>query len=111
MQCTRAHLGYRGALRISDISTMKCFSIWYTLFICLLRVLLILLFQVEMLDVLMGPNDQIINFDIYGEIRCTCELSGMPDLLLTLNRPSLIEDASLHRCVRINKFKVCNTFL
>lgn len=32
-------------------------------------------------------------------------LSGMPDLTLTFNRPSLIDDYTLHRCVRISKFQ------
>ena len=38
--------------------------------------------------------------EVWGDVRCVSHLSGMPDLRLRFNRPSLLEDVSLHRCVR-----------
>ncbi len=52
-----------------------------------------------------GLNQSVSMCSIFGEARCKCELSGMPDLLLTFNKPSLLDDCSLHRCVRINRYE------
>jgi len=60
---------------------------------------------VEQLDVIIGANQNIISASVYGEIRCNARLSGMPDLTLSFSRPSLLDDCSLHRCVRINRYQ------
>ena len=43
--------------------------------------------------------------EITGRIDCQCQLSGIPDLTLTFCDPSLLDDCSLHPCVRLRKFE------
>jgi len=59
---------------------------------------------IESIDAILGPNQNILHANIFGEIACNCRLSGMPDLTLSFTRPSLLDDVSLHRCVRINRY-------
>lgn len=61
--------------------------------------------MVETVDCIVGPNGQTVSCEVFGDIRANCKLSGMPDITLTFQRPSLIDDASLHRCVRIVRFR------
>lgn len=60
--------------------------------------------MVESIDAIMGPNNNIIHANIFGEINCNCRLSAMPDLTLSFTKPALLDDVSLHRCVRINRY-------
>jgi hypothetical protein len=48
---------------------------------------------------------------VYGDVKCNCRLSGMPDLTLTYTRPQVLEDVALHRCVRINRFEVSSALV
>lgn len=59
---------------------------------------------VESIDAILGPNNQVIHANIFGDINCNCRLSGMPDLTLSFTKPALLDDVSLHRCVRINRY-------
>lgn len=59
---------------------------------------------VESIDAILGPNNDVIHANIFGDINSTCRLSGMPDLTLSFTKPGLLEDVSLHRCVRINRY-------
>ncbi len=104
---------------------------------------------VESVDAILGPDQNIIHANIYGDINTNCRLSGMPDLTLSFSkkndtrahssagsagsqlshrwcsllifsspsffvyfslfffspaRPDLLDDVSLHRCVRINRY-------
>ena len=47
----------------------------------------------------------IVNSSIAGRVEVQTKLSGMPDLTLRWTNPRLIEDASLHPCVRYNRFE------
>jgi hypothetical protein len=38
------------------------------------------------------------------QVRVKCHMSGMPDMLMTLVDPSVIEDCSFHPCVRYGRF-------
>jgi len=60
---------------------------------------------VEQIDAIISPDQAVISVNVYGEIKCNCRLSGMPDLQLTFTKPSLLDDCSLHRCVRINRYQ------
>jgi AP-3 complex subunit mu len=60
---------------------------------------------VEQIDAIIGANQQLIAATIYGDINCNCKLSGMPDLTLSFTKPQLLDDCSLHKCVRINRFQ------
>lgn len=42
----------------------------------------------------------IINSHVLGEIVCNAKLSGVPDLTMTFENPGVMEDVSLHHCVR-----------
>ena len=65
---------------------------------------------IEKVDCIVSPNEMMLLCEVFGDIRCTSKLSGMPDLTLTLTKPGMIDDVSLHRCVRINKYKVVCVF-
>jgi len=60
---------------------------------------------VESVDAIFGDNQMLISSNVYGEVRCNSSLSDMPDLQLTFNKPSYLDDVSLHRCVRISRFQ------
>eukprot|EP00957_Ditylum_brightwellii_P124617 9497550-Ditylum_brightwellii.AAC.3 len=53
-------------------------------------------------DATMG---NLISSDVSGSIQCQSHLSGVPDLLLTFQDPSLIDDCSFHPCVRYSRFE------
>ncbi|GAB5362985.1 hypothetical protein AAMO2058_000845300 [Amorphochlora amoebiformis] len=59
----------------------------------------------EEINCIIERNSNLSVCEIKGSIVCTCRLSGMPDITLTVTHPSLIQDAVLHRCVRINRFR------
>ena len=59
----------------------------------------------EQLDAIINSNGSIVHAVVYGDIVSNCRLSGVPDLTLTFTRPQLLENCSLHRCVRINRFQ------
>jgi len=59
----------------------------------------------ESIDMIMDGQQQTINCCVYGEVKCNCRLTGMPDLTLTFTKPNLLDDCSLHRCVRINRYQ------
>lgn len=40
-----------------------------------------------------------------GDILCTSKLSGVPDLTLSFNNHRILDDCSLHPCVRYNRFE------
>jgi AP-3 complex subunit mu len=60
---------------------------------------------VEQLDCIIAADQKLITCSVFGEIRCNCRLTGMPDLTLTFTRSNLLDDCSLHRCVRINRYQ------
>ena len=42
----------------------------------------------------------VINSYVTGEVICNAKLSGDPDLTLNFENPGVMEDVSLHHCVR-----------
>mmetsp|Transcript_3552 Transcript_3552/g.4828 ORF Transcript_3552/g.4828 Transcript_3552/m.4828 type:complete len:419 (-) Transcript_3552:244-1500(-) len=59
----------------------------------------------EEINCIIERNSNVAVCEVKGSIVCTCRLSGMPDIVLTVSHPSLIQDAVLHRSVRINRFR------
>jgi len=57
---------------------------------------------VEELDAILDAGGAIISSEVYGCIDVNCRLSGMPDLTLIFENPALLDDVSLHQCVRYN---------
>ncbi|KAG2383683.1 hypothetical protein C9374_004354 [Naegleria lovaniensis] len=60
---------------------------------------------VETLNVIVDVNGGSAVSEVYGIIKSSCKLSGMPDLLLQFNDPNIIEDISFHPCVRYARFE------
>ncbi|KAL7525741.1 hypothetical protein ACHAXR_001137, partial [Thalassiosira sp. AJA248-18] len=55
---------------------------------------------VEEIDAILSANGSVISSDVSGSIQAQSHLSGVPDLLLTFNDATLIDDCSFHPCVR-----------
>lgn len=60
---------------------------------------------IESIDCIIGSNEIMISCEVHGDVRCNSKLSGMPDMNILFNKPSMIDDVSLHRCVRIAKWR------
>ena len=61
---------------------------------------------VEEIDAIVDAvTGNLVSSDVSGSIQCQSHLSGVPDLLLTFNDPSLIDDWSFHPCVRYSRFE------
>jgi AP-3 complex subunit mu len=61
---------------------------------------------VEEIDAIVDAvTGNLISSDVSGSIQCQSHLSGVPDLLLTFNDPSLIDDWSFHPCVRYSRYE------
>jgi len=61
---------------------------------------------VEEIDAMIDAvSGNIVYSDVSGSVQCQCSLSGVPDLLLTFQDPTLIDDCSFHPCVRYGRFE------
>ncbi|VEL24949.1 unnamed protein product [Protopolystoma xenopodis] len=54
----------------------------------------------EDLHAIIDKSGNVVCAEIAGYIDCLTKLSGMPDLTMTFVNPRLLDDASLHPCVR-----------
>lgn len=59
---------------------------------------------VERIDAILSPTGGVVSSDVSGSIQAQSNLSGVPDLLLTFNDATLIDDCSFHPCVRYTRF-------
>jgi AP-3 complex subunit mu len=60
---------------------------------------------VEEINCIVDVNGMATVQEVVGRIMVNCRLSGMPDLLLNFKDPTILEDVSLHPCVRYAKFE------
>jgi len=60
---------------------------------------------VEELHCIIGKNGQVVSSKVVGELVAQSKLSGMPDILVTLNDPGVVQDYSLHPCIRFSRFE------
>ncbi|KAJ1955074.1 hypothetical protein GGI12_005645 [Dipsacomyces acuminosporus] len=60
---------------------------------------------VERIDAIVDSRGSLISYDVSGDIGCKSRLSGMPDLLLVMDRPEIMDDVSFHPCVRLTKWE------
>lgn len=60
---------------------------------------------VESLDAILSPDGSVLSSIAHGQVQCKSQLSGVPDLALSLQRQFPIQDCSLHRCVRLARFE------
>lgn len=59
---------------------------------------------VEEIDAILSASGGVVSSDVSGSIQAQSNLSGVPDLLLTFNDATLIDDCSFHPCVRYTRF-------
>jgi AP-3 complex subunit mu len=59
---------------------------------------------IEALDVTLAADQSVVSAQAYGEVRSRCHLSHMPDVSIAFQQSHLLEDCTLHRCVRIARF-------
>ncbi|KAJ2556566.1 hypothetical protein EV175_001923 [Coemansia sp. RSA 1933] len=60
---------------------------------------------VERIDAIVGADGSVVSYDVSGDIECKSWLSGMPDMLLSLNKPQAMDDVAFHPCVRLGKWE------
>jgi len=60
---------------------------------------------IEEIDTIIDNNQMPVNTEVSSSILVNCKLSGMPDLTLIFNNPRIMDDASFHPCVRLNKWE------
>ncbi|KAL3796445.1 hypothetical protein HJC23_004242 [Cyclotella cryptica] len=60
---------------------------------------------VEEVDAILNAQGSVVSSDVSGSIQAQSNLSGVPDLILTFNDVSLIDDCSFHPCVRYSRFE------
>ncbi|KAL7506267.1 hypothetical protein ACHAXN_003607 [Cyclotella atomus] len=60
---------------------------------------------IEEIDAIVNPNGYVISSEVSGTIQAQSNLSGVPDLILTFNDVTLIDDCSFHPCVRYSRFE------
>lgn len=59
----------------------------------------------EEIDATVDIHGNSLSSDVSGFIHAQCNLSGVPDLLLTFENPEIIDDCSFHPCVRYSRFE------
>ncbi|KAA0147028.1 hypothetical protein FNF27_07329 [Cafeteria roenbergensis] len=59
----------------------------------------------EDIDCIIEPNGTVAANAVKGTVWCSCQLSGVPDLTLWFNNPSVIADPGFHPCVRLARFE------
>ncbi|KAJ2002855.1 hypothetical protein H4R26_003390 [Coemansia thaxteri] len=55
---------------------------------------------VERIDATVEAGGAVAAYDVSGDISCNARLTGMPDLLLAVNRADAMDDVAFHPCVR-----------
>ena len=60
---------------------------------------------IEYMDIIMDAEGGLVRAAIRGVIEAKCELSGMPEIILSLTNSDSFEDVCYHRCVRHNRYE------
>jgi len=60
---------------------------------------------VESVDCICNSSGHMVSGGICGEIQVNSKLSGLPEVLLSLRNPSVLQNASFHPCVRLHRFE------
>ncbi|CAH8483048.1 unnamed protein product [Dicrocoelium dendriticum] len=56
---------------------------------------------IEVVDAILDTSGSTVSKQVHGRIECLAKLTGMPDLTLIFSNHRIIEDASVHPCVRL----------
>ncbi|CAM6061139.1 unnamed protein product [Sphagnum tenellum] len=59
----------------------------------------------EEMDATVNRDGFLARCEVYGEVRATSRLSGMPDVTVTFTNPSILNDVSFHPCVRYKSWE------
>eukprot|EP00931_Biecheleriopsis_adriatica_P075833 TRINITY_DN49611_c0_g1_i1.p1 TRINITY_DN49611_c0_g1~~TRINITY_DN49611_c0_g1_i1.p1 ORF type:complete len:455 (+),score=90.59 TRINITY_DN49611_c0_g1_i1:55-1419(+) len=60
---------------------------------------------VESVDCICNGNGAMISGGISGDVLINSKLSGVPEVLLTLRNPGVLQNASFHPCVRLHRYQ------
>jgi AP-3 complex subunit mu len=60
---------------------------------------------VESIDCICDGKGQMVSGGVGGNIQVNSKLSGLPEVLLTLRNPSVLQNVSFHPCVRLHRFE------
>ena len=60
---------------------------------------------VEDVDCIVEASGNVVTAAVAGNMYANCKLSGMPDLTLSFVNPALLDDVSLHPCVRVFRWE------
>lgn len=60
---------------------------------------------VENIDCICDGNGHMVSGGIGGAVQVNSKLSGLPEVLLTLRNPSVLQNVSFHPCVRLHRFE------
>mmetsp|Transcript_65229 Transcript_65229/g.155802 ORF Transcript_65229/g.155802 Transcript_65229/m.155802 type:complete len:454 (+) Transcript_65229:93-1454(+) len=60
---------------------------------------------VEAVDCICDGNGHMVSGGINGEILVNSKLSGLPEVLLTLRNPSILQNVAFHPCVRMHRYE------
>eukprot|EP00033_Pygsuia_biforma_P003237 GCRY01003549.1.p1 GENE.GCRY01003549.1~~GCRY01003549.1.p1 ORF type:complete len:408 (+),score=84.01 GCRY01003549.1:205-1428(+) len=60
---------------------------------------------VEEMDTIIDSKGIAVSCELNGKIMCNSKLSAMPDLTLHFNNPHMMDDCSLHPCVRLGPYQ------
>ncbi|KAF8821400.1 adaptor complexes medium subunit family protein [Cardiosporidium cionae] len=69
----------------------------------------VLIDVLEKFNCCLDRDGKVLNGSISGEIQVQSHLSETPELRLTLRDPTLVADAALHSCVRMQRFERDNS--
>lgn len=60
---------------------------------------------VESVDCICNGSGHMVSGGINGDILVNSKLSGLPEVLLTLRNPGVLQNVSFHPCVRLHRFE------
>lgn len=60
---------------------------------------------VEAIDCICDGNGHMVAGGVHGEFQVNSKLSGLPEVLITLRNPALLQNVSFHPCVRPHRFE------
>jgi AP-3 complex subunit mu len=59
---------------------------------------------VESIDCICNGSGHMVSGGVNGDILVNSKLSGLPEVLLTLRNPGVLQNVSFHPCVRLHRF-------
>lgn len=60
---------------------------------------------IEHVHITIDRNGMTLSSEVAGEVECTSKLTGMPDLSLKFSNANILDDVSLHPCVRFSRYE------